>query len=78
MSDELWPDSLRVGDTIEYNGNSYEVVGTAPGKATVERVDDSSVQADLFRWAFSDTVGMEIEHSIEQEQFGKMVTRNNE
>jgi len=75
---EIWPDSLELEDEIEYNGDKYEVVGTGPGEAMIEKISDSSITGEVFRWAFTDAVGIEIEASFEQEGFEKMVNRQND
>jgi len=72
-TDHVWPDDLELGDTVEFDGDEYEVVGTGPGEATIERVDDDSYTAEVFRWAFTDQVGIELETAFDQDEFGRMV-----
>jgi hypothetical protein len=69
----VWPDDLELGDTVEFDGHEYEVVGTGPGEATIERVDDDSFTAEVFRWAFTDNVGIELETAFGQEEFERMI-----
>ena len=73
--DQLWPDALEVGDRITIADCKYEVTGTGPAEASIERTDDSNVTGELFRWAFSNAVGVEIEQSYEQDEFGEMVSK---
>lgn len=72
-SERLWPDGLEMGDGVEFDGDEYEVIGTGPGKATMERVDDGSYRAEVFRWAFSNQVGIELETGFSQDEFGELV-----
>jgi hypothetical protein len=72
-TERVWPDDLEIGDTVTFDGHEYEVVGTGPGEATIERVDDDNVTAEVFRWAFTDAVGIELERSFEQDEFGQFV-----
>lgn len=74
-TDELWPDDLEMGDTLDVAGHEYEVVGTAPGKATIERVDDDSIIGEVFRWALTDHVGIEIERQFSQSEFEERVEK---
>lgn len=74
-TEHVWPDDLEMGDRVEFDGHRYEVVGTAPGEASLERVDNDSYTAEVFRWAFTDAVGIELETEFEQQQFEKMVSR---
>lgn len=76
MSDaeRVWPDALEMGDRVEFDGDEYEVVGLGPGEATIERVDDDSYRAEVFRWAFTDDVGIELKTDFSQDEFGEMVT----
>jgi len=68
-SEQLWPDDLRLDDRLEFDGHTYKVVGTGPGEATLDRVDDDSFTIKVFRWAFTDTVAVELETSLSQEEF---------
>lgn len=72
-TDRVWPDDLELGDIVEFDGDEYEVVGTGPGEATIERVDGDSYTAEVFRWAFTDQVGVELETAFDQDEFGSMV-----
>jgi hypothetical protein len=74
-NDELWPDDLEMGDTMDLAGHEYKVVGTAPGKATIERVDDDSIIGEVFRWALTDQVGIEIERQFSQSEFEERVEK---
>jgi hypothetical protein len=69
----VWPDDLEIGDHVKFDGDEYFVVGTGPGEATLERVDDDSITAEVFRWAFTDSVGIELETAYSQDEFGAMV-----
>ena len=75
-SGELWPDCLELGDIIELAGREFEVVGTGPAEATLECVEDESYTAEVFRWAFSNAVGVETEVAFEQDEFGRLVTKS--
>lgn len=72
----IFPDELEMGDRVEFDGNEYEVVGTGPGEATLERLGDMDYKAEVFRWAFTDSVGIELEASFTQSEFGEMVTKD--
>lgn len=68
----------RVDEIPEWDlsdGDEYEVVGTGPGKATVERVDDDSYTAEVFRWAVTNQVGIELKTDFSQEEFGELVDK---
>jgi len=69
----LWPDDLELDDTLTFDGDEYAVVGTGPGEATLERVDDESVTLEVFRWALSDSIGIELETSLTQAEFERSV-----
>jgi hypothetical protein len=70
----FWPDDLELGDTVEFDGRTYEVVGTGPGEATIESDDEDEITAEVGRWAFTDAVYIEVERSFEQSEFQQMVT----
>jgi hypothetical protein len=70
---ELWPDNMKMGDTVEFRGHKYEVVGTGPGKAQIECVDDENVTGEIFRWAFTNEVGVELEVGFSQSEFSERV-----
>jgi hypothetical protein len=75
MSDDspVYPDDLEMGQTVAFDGNEYEVVDTGPGEAMIERTDDTGIRAEVFRWAFTDAVGIELEAQFEQNEFASMV-----
>jgi len=76
MSDDtnhIWPDDLEMDDRIEFDGDEYVVVDTRAGEATLERVDDDSFTAEVFRWVFTNQVGIELETAMSQEEFGHSV-----
>lgn len=74
----LWPDDLEMGDTLEIDGFTYEVVGTGPSEATLERLDDETVEAKIFRWAFTDSVGIELTRTLSQEEFERSIDTQTE
>lgn len=71
----FWPDDLKMGDCVEFDGHKYEVVGTGPGEATLDRVGDSDVTAEVGRWAITNAVYVELEQTVSQEEFAQSVTR---
>jgi hypothetical protein len=74
MSDtRVWPDDLELDDRVKFDGNEYIVVGTGPAEATLERVDNDDNTIEVFRWAFTDSVGLELKTSMSQEEFGRSV-----
>ncbi len=68
-TEHLWPDDLELDDRLEFDGDEYVVVGTGPGEATLDRVDDDSFTIEVFRWAFTNEVGIELETHVSQEEF---------
>ena len=70
-----WPDDLKLGDRFQFQGDTYEVVGTGPGEATADRVGDQDVTAEIGRWAFTDAVYIELEISMSQQEFGDKVNQ---
>lgn len=71
-----WPDNLEVGDTVSLLGEEFEVTGTGPGKATAEHTDDDTIEVELFRWAFTNQVGVEIELGFDQDVFAEKVNKD--
>jgi hypothetical protein len=71
--DKVWPDDLEMGDRVDIDGHDYVVVGTGPGEATLDRVNGDGVTAEVFRWAFTDRVGIEIEIGMSQDEFERNV-----
>lgn len=71
--ERLWPDDLEVGDSVEIDGHTYEVVGTGPAEATLERADNTDMVAEVCRWAVSNTVGIELKKTVSQAEFRRSV-----
>jgi len=69
----IWPDDLELDDRLKFDGQEYVVIGTGPGEATLERTDDDSFTLEVFRWAFTDQVGLELETAMSQEEFERSV-----
>jgi hypothetical protein len=69
MSERLWPEDLQLDDCFEFDGHEYVVVGTGPNEATLERIGDDSFTIEVFRWAFTESVGVELKSTISQEEF---------
>jgi hypothetical protein len=80
MSDDdtVWPDDLEMGDVVTFNGDKYEVTGTGPAEATIEPINRDRGQAEVFRWAFTGDVGIELEMDYTQDEFGEMVSKDDE
>lgn len=72
-TERIWPDDLELDDRVEFDGHEYIVVGTGPGEATLERVDDDSITAEVFRWALTGQVAFELETTMSSEEFGRSV-----
>lgn len=72
-TEQLCPDDLEMDDRIEWEGHTYVVVGTGPGEATLDRVDDQSITMEVFRWAITGQVGIELETTVSPEAFEKTV-----
>jgi hypothetical protein len=72
--DQFWPDNLELGDRFEFDGDTYQVVGTGPGKATADRVGDDSITIELGRYAFTNAVYIEMETTMDQEAFAQSVS----
>lgn len=70
---QLHPGDLSLDDRLEFDGHEYVVVGTGPAEAALERVDDSSIQLEVFRWAIVGTIGIELETTVDRDQFQDMV-----
>lgn len=77
-SERVWPDDLELDDRVEFDGHEYVVVGTSPAEATLERVDNDDYTVEVFRWALTDLVGLELETSMSQEEFGRTVDTDTE
>jgi hypothetical protein len=69
-TDQVWPDDLELGDKFEFDGYTYEVVSTGLAEATADRVDNDEITVEMFRWAITDQVGIELETAVSQEEFG--------
>jgi hypothetical protein len=72
-TERVWPDDLELGDRLKFDGQEYVVIGTGPGEAALERTDDDSFTLEVFRWALTDQVGLELETDMSQEEFGRSV-----
>lgn len=72
-TEQTWPDDLELGDEFEFDGHTYEVVGTGPAEAKAERVDNDDYTVEVGRWAFTDAVYVELEVSMAQDEFGRSV-----
>lgn len=70
------PDDLQVGDTLEVDGHTYEVDGTGPAEASLQRVDNEDVTANVFRWAVTGAVEFEQQRTLTQEEFNRLVDRD--
>lgn len=73
VGQKRWPDDLEMGDRLEFDGHEYEVVGTGPGEATLDRVGDDSFTIEVFRWAITGAVGIEFETAMTQEEFEQAI-----
>ena len=69
-----WPNGLEVGDEIEIANHSFEVTGTGPSEAIAEH--ENGFEVEVFRWAMTDAVGVEVRNNFTQEEFDKLVTKN--
>jgi len=77
-AERLWPDDLELDDRLEFDGHEYVVVGSGPGEATLDRVDDDSFTIEVFRWAFTNEVGIELETHMSQEEFERSLHTDTE
>jgi len=76
-SERRWPDDLEMGDRLEIDGHTYKVVGTGPAEATLERDDDDTAEARVFRWALTDGVGFELTKTVTQSEFERSLHTDN-
>jgi len=75
-TEKLWPSDLQLDDKMVFDGDEYIVVGTGRGEATLHPVDaDKNTEMKVFRWALINSVGIELETSISQEEFQQLVER---
>lgn len=75
-SQQIWPDDLELGNRFEFDGHTYEVVGTGPGEATADRVDNDSYTVEVGRWAITNAVFVELEVTMDQDEFDRLVNRD--
>lgn len=77
-TEQLWPDDLELDDRLTFDGHEYVVVGTGPGEATLDRVDDETITMEVFRWAITGQVGIELETTVSPESFERAVKSGGE
>jgi len=77
-TEKFWPDDLEMGDRVDFDGHDYVVVGTGPSEATLDRINGDGTKLEVFRWALTDAVVFELEKTVSQEEFERLVDTDTE
>jgi len=72
--DSLWPSNIEEGDTVTLLDTEFEVVETGPTRVFAK---SNNARAEIFRWAFTNEVGVEIELGFQQGAFAEHVEVKN-